>query len=292
MHLVSLLCQQGFDVRCLVRRSAESIELDQLRSCGAKVFADNLSELSSSSIPAFQGADTAVNLIGSVAPARGESFSELHLGNTRTLAGECILHKVPRIVMVSALGTADGAKSAYHASKWAAEQFLRGCGLKSVIIRPSLIVGRQTGNRDSKLVKRYCELIKERKEVPLIAGGANRLQPVFIGDLCEAVAAVVATNAYDGRLLEIGGPEVVTMLQLVTSLMTVLGIEKPIKDIPVPLARIIAFGCQLVQKVPLLSEDQVTLATEDLICRENRLEVLTGSRGTPLSFALRAYAPH
>ncbi len=289
-HLVSKLAERGADVRCLVRRSSEPADMDFLRSCGARVFTGDLSSIDSATSPAFDGADMAVHLIGSIAPHKGENLQELHLRKTQHLIDECVAYQIPRVLLVSALGVSDQAKTKYHATKWQSEEALRSSQLQHLIARPSLIVGRQVGQRDSKLVSRYCQLILNRPTVPLIEGGTNKIQPVFIGDLAEALTNLIASGEFNGRAIELGGPEVVTMHQFVEMLMKVLGVDKPLSNVPALAARLAAFFCQFTQEVPLVTTDQVTLATTDNICRENRLEQLLGRRCTPLSQALTVYA--
>lgn len=288
-HLVSLLGAHSWDIRCIVRLSASKQDVDFLRSCGARIYSGDLVPTDPAVSPAFQGADTAIHLIGSISPRKGESPDSLHVQQTKELIGQCLINKVPRIILVTALGTAEDAQNGYHASKWMAEHSLRAVAVKHVIVRPSLIVGRQVGSRDSKLIRRYIDLIKTKPEVPLIAGGENKIQPLFIGDLARALERLLADDFMDGKTIEVGGPDIVTMRKLVCDLMQILGISKPVKVIPPALAKLVAFGCQLVQTVPMVSTDQVTLATMDNICRENRLGVLLESPLTPLTEALRTY---
>jgi NADH dehydrogenase len=291
-HLVSALIEKGFAVNCLVRPSTDSREIDFLRSLSAQTYVGDLLQMDPSVSVAFRGADTAVNLVGSVAPPKGQSLDDLHFRVTQALVNECLLQQVPRVLLVTALGTADDAKTKYQSTKWKAEQHVKASKLKSIIARPSLIVGRAVGRRDSKLIKRYCDLILDpkRPQVPLIEGGENKVQPLYVGDLAQALVALLTSDAYDGRVVELGGPEVITLRRLVEMLMSVLSVNKPIKNVPAPLARLAAFFCELVQNVPLVTSDQVTLSTQHNICRENRLQELTGGRSTPLHQALRSYA--
>lgn len=288
-HLVSALAERGFDIRCLVRRSAEAGDVDFLRSCGVKIFVGELAGLDSESSMAFRGADLAVHLVGSIAPHRGQTLQELNADQTQTMVDDCITYQVPRVLLVSALGTGERTKSEYHASKWLSEQSVRTSPLKHIIARPSLIVGRKVGRRNSKLIERYINLILSRPVVPLIEGGSNKVQPIFVGDLAEALAALIASDQFDGRAVELGGAEIVSIRQIVETLMTVLDVQKPLRAIPTPIAKLVALYCQLFQEVPLVSMDQVKLASFDNICRENRLEVLIGKRPVTVLNAMAVY---
>lgn len=300
-HLACRLVKQG-PVRALVHSRAASEDVELLRSNGVEVYSGDFcagaaqTKASSGEIAsAFKGCGTAIHLIGSIAPKKGQSLADLHEGQTRDFVQYCKQTGVDRIVMVTALGTAPGARSAYHSTKWQAEEIVRSCGIASVILRPSLLVGRQVGNRDSKLVKRLRTMIESRNMVPVIEGGRNKLQPLFIGDLVEAMVRIVKMSepefaAIAGRALELGGPQPVSMKEIVTALMKSIGSEKPIVSLPANLAFFLASLCQLMQDVPLVSKDQVTMSLADNVCSENHLATVLGVHPVSLQEALASYS--
>jgi len=288
-HLVAKLSSCGYAVRCMVRPGANPLDIDFLKSCGAEIVFADLATPESVPSSAFEDVNTAVHLIGSIAPRRGESLERLHLGQTGPLVELCARHKVSKVMMITAAGTTPAAKSRYHATKWQAEECLRQSALDHLIIRPSLIVGRQVGRRDSKLVRRYCDLIANRPVVPLIGGGLNRVQPIFIGDLVAAMEATMRSDQWTGRTIELGGPEIVTMRDLVIELMKGLNVMRPLINLPPALATAVASLLEAAQPVPLLSRDQVTLSTLDSVCQDNALPSLLRERPTPLVEAIGSY---
>lgn len=290
-HLIARLREDGCPVRAIVHSGARSSDLEFLRSTGAQIHSADLKSGSSDLQAALQGVATVVHLIGSIAPRKGEKLIELHAGQTAALLEAAKAAGVQKIVLVTALGTRDGAVSNYHKTKSAAEQVVTGFGLQYVILRPSLIVGKQVGNRDSKLVARYIELIKTRPSVPLIGGGLNKVQPVFIGDLVEALVRSIQTSNFNGRVLEIGGNEAVSIKSIVERLMRVIGISKRTVALPPLLANIIGSICETIQPVPLVSRDQVTMSSEDNLCTNNALTTVFGITPTSLEEALKTYNP-
>lgn len=288
-HLTQALCREKRDIRCIVHPGASAKDIAFLESCGAKVFRTELDPNQPELIKALSGAAVAVHLIGSIAPKAGEKLEELHAGQTGKLVRSCQQQQVPKIVMVTALGCEEKAASDYHKSKWQAEELVRNSGLNYVILRPSLIVGRLTGERDSKLIARYRKLISERPSVPLLGGGKNLMQPVFIGDLIEALKLSVTTNIADKQTLEIGGPNKLDMHTLVSKLMQEMSVRKPLKTVPLVAAGIAAFFLEKIQAVPLVSRDQVKMASADNVCRVNSLESLFKIKCTSLEDALSTY---
>ncbi len=294
-HLVAALAASGAEVRCLVHKGAKAEDINVLRNLGAKIFVGELTGEDSAVTQAFKDARVAVHLIGSIAPKRGLSHDFLHYIMTVQFAEKAKAGGVERALMVTALGTKADAPSTYHATKFAAEQELIASGITCAILRPSLLIGRQVGRRNSKLVDRLLKVIAEKKAVPLVNGGVNKLQPLFIGDMAMAAVASIDRLTDEKEVIpqapvELGGTEVLPMNELVKRLMAVLGVDKPIVSLPYPLAMAAASVCQLFQEVPVLSCDQVKLSMRDNICTDNKIEEFLGDKPVPLSTALQVYA--
>lgn len=297
-HLVAALLSNGADVRCLVHSGAKKEDIDVLEKLGAKIIQGNLSDDSMPVNDAFKNVKVAVHLIGSIAPRKGLSHEDLHVGMTRAFIEKAKVAGVESIVMVTALGTHKDAPSSYHSTKYLAEQCLRESGISSVILRPSLLVGRQIGRRDSKLVQRLLTVIATKKAIPLVNGGANKLQPLFIGDMAEA-AVVCIDKLTDAQYrdsfskqepIELGGDEVLPMHDFVGKLMNIVHTEKSIIKLPYPVAMAIAAVAEMLQDVPVLSKDQVKLSMRDNVCSANKIEELLGRKPTSLNASLAAYS--
>lgn len=298
-HLVHLLIKRGFQVNCLVHKKAKQDDIAFLQSVGtdaggtdaggtgAKIFQYDLNDQTAER--AFAGMDCAVHLIGSIAPPRGTKLDDLHTEQTKCFAEHAAAAGIKKIIAVTALGTSPHAASTYHQTKSKAEAVISQSGIDFVILRPSLIVGKQVGKRDSKLVRRLQDMIQAKKIIPLISGGKNQIQPIFIADLAEAICAAIEDDQLLGKTCELGGEEIVTMRQLVEELMQILEVKKPILPLPRLLAYTIAGFCELKEGVPMVSRDQVTLSQLDNICHDNALTSLLKIKPTPLRHALTTY---
>lgn len=286
-HVVYALCKMGYDVRALIRESAQDSE-GLLQSFGAKVYRASLD--SSSVSAAFDGVHTVVHLIGSIAPKKGETLDQLHAGMTEKLVKVCKDSSVKRIIMVSALGTKDDALSQYHKTKRLAERVIESSGIDYVILRPSLVVGLLIGRRESKLVKRYRDMISSgTKRIPLIGGGRNKLQPVYVADLASAVIECVESPQLNGSRLEIAGKEVITMKTLIEMLMKVEGKDLNIVNVSPGFMKVVASVLEKVMEVPIVSGDQVVLSSLDNISNKNDLIETLNIAPTPLKEALSSY---
>lgn len=295
-HITAALRNLGYKVRCLVRPQSTEEDVELLQSTGAQVYRGMLGAPDSQATlnEAFSGAASAIHTIGSVAPKRGETLTDLHIHQTASFVDCCKRNGVDKVIMISSLGTRENANAEYHKTKWLAEKVLRDSGLPSVIFRPALILGQTFGRRNSKLVARYLKLISEKTTVPLIAGGANIIQPIFIQDVVKAVTEALARPVSDttvyGQCLNIAGPEQLTMRQFVERLaLEVAGEKRDFKNIPPGIASIGAVFCELFQDVPMVSKDQIKLALENNGCSDNALEPVLQIKPTCLADAFASY---
>lgn len=294
-HVVAALRKRNMKVNCIVHKGAKEVDKNFLQSTGAKIFEADLDASSESLQEALSDVSCVIHLIGSIAPPKGQKLADLHRGQTEQLVAACKKANVKKIVMITALGTAADAASEYHKTKWQAEEVIRSSGISFAILRPSLIIGRQVGSRNSKLIARFNKMIAERPQVPVIEGAKNKIQPVFVGDLAEAIveAALAAANdsRFAGQTLEIGGSQIMPMHELIEKLMGLQGQEKPLKSLPASLAGVLAFLLETFSPgVPLLSRDQVKLACGDNICSANTLESVFRIKATSVDEALKSYA--
>jgi nucleoside-diphosphate-sugar epimerase len=292
-HLTKHLQKNGMSVRCLVRQKANTDNIEFLESSGADVVYGDLHTDKTQLRDVFRGVDAAVHLIGSIAPKRHESFASLHVEATTDFAELCLKSGVKKVIMVTAIGVKAEATSDYLRTKWQAEEILRQSGLNCIFLRPSLLIGRTFGTRDSKLVRRLIDLIESRPIVPLIGGGKNMIQPLFIDDMVAVIKQCIQWQVDDcGHLapvFELGGPTVLSMKEFLQELMRSIGIEKPLVPVPLPAAAILAILSEMIQEVPIFSQDQLKLSMRDNICDSNALTEQFGITPTSIKDALKSY---
>jgi len=292
-HLIHSLTKTRNDktnIRCLVRKNADASDVNFLETSGARIFRADLNDDGLDTV--FSQVDVACHLIGSIALRKGETSTSLHIGQTERFVQQCLKARVKKIIMISACGADSKAESDYHRTKWQAERIVLDSGIPSLILRPSLVIGRISGNRNSKLIARLEYLIRNKKLVPLIAGGNNKVQPIFIQDLVEAILAsfdLVGISTNNDSIAELGGPEIITLRELVQRMMAKLNIVRSVLALPLPVASLAAYLAQLTQVVPIISLDQIRIAKQDNICHNNKLELLIKRNLTNIDDALDSY---
>lgn len=290
-HTVALLRESGYTVYALVRPTSRREDRNFLESTGATTIEADLLSSPQSAFPAIEKSKTIIHLIGSISPPRGQSSESLHHGQMEKLIELAKKAGCKRIILVTACGTAADAKSVYHRTKYQSEKALKESGINYLILRPSLIVGKEVGERDSKLVVRYRTLINSGKAVPLIGGGQNKVQPIFVKDLAKVLVAAAAMEKLPDTAVDLGGNEIMTMKDFVQRLARTIPTAGALrfKDLSIPMANVAAGICELMQNQPLLSKDQVLLAQSDNICQVNGMVELFKMEPSSLDEALSSY---
>lgn len=154
---------------------------------------------------AVAGADSVVNLVG----AFGPTMAAVQAGGARVVAEAAARAGATALVHVSAIGADPASRSDYGRTKGEGEEAVRAAFANATILRPSTVFGRE-----DQFLNRFAQMIASFPVVPVLAAG-TRFQPVFAGDVGEAIAAALADpEAFGGRTLELGGPDVLTMMEL------------------------------------------------------------------------------
>ena len=169
---------------------------------------------------ALDGIDAVVNAVGIIAEGRGQSFATLHERAPKALFEAAAAAGVKRIIQVSALGADARAMTAYHRSKHAADVALRSLRVHACIVQPSLVFG--LGGESARLFLRLAAA----PLVPLPGAGTQRIQPIHVVDLCDAVAALLAAPRMPERLAAVG-PNCITLREYLAQLRHALGCGAP-----------------------------------------------------------------
>jgi uncharacterized protein YbjT (DUF2867 family) len=172
---------------------------------------------------ALQGCDAAVNLVGVLAG----DFERVHVAGARAVAEAAAAAGLEALVQVSAIGAAADAPSAYARSKAAGEAAARVAFPDTVVLRPSVVFGRE-----DQFVNRFAGMVARFPVVPVLRAPV-RFQPVFVGDVADAIAAALARSGeLAGRTLELGGPDVVSMGRLLRWIADAIGRSPSFVDLP------------------------------------------------------------
>jgi len=162
-----------------------------------------------------------------------------------------------RMIQVSAIGAGENSSSAYARAKAEGEKAVLAATPDATIFRPSIMFGPE-----DDFFNKFAAMARLLPALPLVGGGETKFQPVFVGDVAEAIARAVDGGAKAGAIYEVGGPEVRTFKQLMEYVLEVTERRRFLISLPFPLARLQATFLQYLPK-PLLTPDQVELLKTD-----------------------------
>ena len=206
------------------------------------------------------GHDAVVNLIA-ILHGSEDAFQKVHVQWPLTLVRACKAGGVRRIVHISALGASTESASRYQRSKARGEAALLGSGLDVTVLRPSVMFGA-----DDKFLNTFASLQQVFPVIPL-AGSRARFQPVWVGDVANAVVRCLQDDATIGEVYEACGPQVFTLKELVQLAGRYAGIHhgqgRPVIALPDALARVQAFFMELAPGDPVLSRDNLDAMKTD-----------------------------
>jgi len=215
---------------------------------------------------------------------RGYTFEEIDAAGTERLVTAARAAGVRRYIYLSGAGAAPDARYHWFRAKWRAEEAVRGSGIPFVILRPSWIYGPEDHS-----LNRFLAMSRSLPFVPMIGdGNRQRLQPVFIDDAGRAVAEAVENRAADGHSFELGGPEVLTMNEIVRTALEVMGRRRWLLSAPKGLMKALAALLRFLPGPPL-TPDAIDFITMDALADSSALVGTLGLRLTPLREGLATY---
>ena len=265
-HVVRALVKRGYRVRVAVRRPDLAGFLQPLGTVGQIHAVQANLRYPESVAAAVKGAAAVVNLVGILQEGGRQSFTGVQANGARAVAQACAAAGISRLVQVSAIGAAPESGSLYARSKAEGEAAVQAAVPGAIVLRPSIVFGPEDG-----FFNRFAALARMLPALPLVGGGETKFQPVFVGDVAEAVALAVEGRVPEGRIYELGGPEVKTFRELVAYICDVTDRKPLLVPLPFSLARIQARLLETVDALSLgllpdalkLTRDQVTLLESD-----------------------------
>jgi uncharacterized protein YbjT (DUF2867 family) len=195
---------------------------------------------------AVSGADAVVNAVSAYVETGGTTFAAVHEQGAETLAREAAAAGVARFVLVSGIGADPESDSAYIRARGRGERAVQQAFTGATIVRPSAMFGP-----GDALFGTLAHLARLLPVVPLIGGGHTRLQPVYVGDVAEGIARILADPATAGRTYELAGPEVYTMRELVMIVLRIIGRRRALLSVPFAVAELQARLFELLPNPPL-----------------------------------------
>jgi uncharacterized protein YbjT (DUF2867 family) len=261
---VRVLARRGWRVRVAVRNPNQAVELKPAGDPGQIQLVRCDVNDPAQVAEACRGANAVVNLIGILFESGKRTFEAMHVDAARRIAEQARTAGVSRFVQVSAIGADAEGKSAYARSKAAGEAAVREVFPDAVILRPSVVFGP-----GDDFLNRFAVMATFAPALPLVGFGRTKFQPVYVGDVAEAIARSVEDVSLAGRTFELGGPATLTFEEVLRLVLRETGRARLLAPLPFSVARAIGSVAQLSAFVgipPVLTRDQVlSLETDNVV---------------------------
>ena len=255
-HVCRALRERGHEVRLLVHRRGGAAE------SGVELFEGDVTRLDTFE-KSLGGCDAVVNLVGIIRefPSKGITFERLHVQATANLLAAAARNGISRYLQMSALGARQEAVSAYHQTKWRAEESVRGSGLEWTIFRPSLIFGPHDA-----FINMLAAQLRLAPVMPVIGSGSYRLQPIHADDVARCIALALEMPGTTGQAYELCGADRVSFDELLDMIAAALGRSRPFKPhLPLGLMKLVIPFAQKIPQFPI-TMDQLQMLVEESVC--------------------------
>ncbi len=286
-YVVQTLARRGYRVRAAVRRPDLAQSLQPMGSVGQVHAVQANLRFPDSVRSAMVGADTAINLVGILQESGRQTFSALQTEGAEAVArsasevGASMIH-------VSAIGADPEAQAQYGRTKAEGEARVFGVKPDAIVFRPSIVFGP-----GDSFFSRFATLARVFPVLP-IAASDTRFQPVFAGDVAEAIARAVDGDVETGKIYELGGPAVYSFRELVEYVLEVTERRRMIAALPDGAARLQASITEFLDKISfglmpddlVLTRDQLLMLASDNVVSEQAIaegRTLEGLGITPAS---------
>ena len=265
-HVVTALAAHGWRVRVATRRPALAFALQTSGQVGQITAVQANLRYPESIARAVRDCEGVVNLVGLLAEGGSQTFAALHADGARAVAEAARASGITRFVQMSAIGADAGSPAEYGRTKAAGEAAVLSIIPEAVIVRPSVVFGPE-----DKFFNRFAAMARIMPALPLIGGGTGLLQPVYVGDVAEAIARAIDGHARPGTVYELGGPQAVSFKTLMQFVLETTRRKRPLVPLPFPAAEAMGGVTERIKKASFgffpemldMTRDQVALLKID-----------------------------
>ena len=255
--VVRALAKRDYRIRVGVRRPELAGHLQPLGKVGQIHAVQANLRYPASVEAAMRDSHVAINLVGILTEGGAQTFDAVQ-GKGAGAVAQAAAAVGARMVHVSAIGADENSQSRYARAKAAGEKAVLAAVASATIMRPSVVFGPE-----DQFTNRFAALAQISPMLPLVGGGATKMQPVYVGDVATAVADAVDGKTKPGAVYELGGPEVLTMREIMEIILATVERKRMLVSLPFGMAKLQAMFLQFAPGALKLTPDQVALLRSD-----------------------------
>ncbi len=270
-YVLRALARHGYRIRAAVRNPATAHFLRPLGDVGQIQILQTNVRVPPTVAKAVEGAWGVVNLVGVLRQSGPQRFQSLHAQAAQAIAAAAMKAGAQSLLHVSAIGADAASPSLYLRTKALGEAAVREVFPKAVIVRPSIAFGPE-----DEFFNKFAEIARLSPVLPLFGGGKTRFQPIYAGDIGEAIARALTEPASAGKTYELGGPLVYTFRELMKEMLRAIERSRVLLPLPYIAAQAVALGFLFVPDFvlePLITFDQIKMLKIDNVVHEGALGI-------------------
>lgn len=273
-YIAQALLERGVRLRIAERNIKNAMHIKPLGNLGQTQFISADITKKDSVERAVRDCDAVINLVGIL---KGD-FERVHVEGGRNVGEVAAAAGCRALVHLSAIGADSGSPSRYGRSKGEAETAVLQAFPDAIILRPSIVFGRE-----DQFVNRFAAMIELLPLVPVI-GSETRFQPVFVGDVADAVAAALnQCEIYAGETFELGGPEIFSMGELNRRIAQLTGRKRTFVNVPDFAAKLMASLLGPFPGAPITADQYKMLQSDNIVAPGAKGLETFGIAPTPLA---------
>ena len=232
----------------------------------------------------MSGVDAVVNTIGILAESGTQRFASLQAelpGRIGKIASEL---GITSVVQLSAIGADDKSSSKYARTKAMGEAALLKACPTATILRPSLVFGAGDG-----FFNRFASMAVIAPGLPVIGGGKNKVQPVYVGDVASATVIALEGKAHHGKIYELGGPDIMTFREVMAYILKLTKRRRALLPIPFGVMGLAAGAMSVLPNAPVTRDQLKQLKTDNVVAANALTLKNLGIEATPVDLIVPEY---
>jgi uncharacterized protein YbjT (DUF2867 family) len=259
-HLVRALAKRGYRVRVACRRPDLAGHTVVAGTPGQVVPVQANVRFPASLDAACEGASAVINLTGILAGSATQTFDAIHAFGAEASAAAAKRAGATTFIQMSAIGADANSLSAYAQSKADGEARAKAAFPGAIIIRPSIVFGPE-----DNFFNQFASMARFSPVLPLIGGGESKFQPVFVGDVAEAIATLVDRGVASGQTYELGGAEVMSFAHVMRFILAAVRRKRILLPIPWSVSSFLGSVLGVLPGAPLTLDQVNMLKTDNVV---------------------------
>jgi nucleoside-diphosphate-sugar epimerase len=249
-HLADRLCSEGHEVVRVARRARGNEDDLAIASL------DNVAELAT----AFAGCKAVAHCAGINREIGEQTYARVHVEATRNVVEAARRAGVEKIVLMSFLRARPDCDSAYHESKWAAEEIVRSSDLDYTVIKAGVVYGR-----GDHMLDHLSHAFHTFPVFALVGLKPQTVRPLAIEDLVHVMRAAIVDRRLKRQTIALVGPEEIYLSEAVRRVAEVVGKQPLMFPLPICAHQFMARVFECAMKIPLVSVAQVRILSEGIV---------------------------